>query len=69
LSTLTLTVDEGRQDEAAMKIQQVLVEIVILGSLAAFVLALLIATLGTAAGAVGSVNPRQIIQVVSHRIV
>jgi hypothetical protein len=52
--------------EAAMKIHHVLVEIVILGSVAACVLALLIATLGTAAGAVGVVKPQQTIQVLSH---
>ncbi len=44
-----------------MKIHHVLVEIVILGSVAACVLALLIATLGTAAGAVDSVRPPQTI--------
>ncbi len=48
-----------------MKIHHVLVEIVILGSVAACVLALLIATLGTAAGAVGAVRPPQTI---SHQI-
>jgi hypothetical protein len=46
-----------------MKIHRVLVEIVILGSVAACVLALLIATLGTAAGAVGTVRPSHGIQV------
>ena len=51
-----------------MKIHHVLVEIVILGSVAACVLALLIATLGTAAGAVGIVRPPQWIQVSSHHI-
>jgi hypothetical protein len=51
-----------------MKIHHVLVEIVILGSVAACVLALLIATLGTAAGAVGVAKPPQTIQVLSHHI-
>lgn len=51
-----------------MKIQNVLVEILILGSVAACVLALLIATLGTAAGAVGMVRPPQVIHVSSHHI-
>jgi hypothetical protein len=63
----TATKNEER-GEAAMKIHHVLVEIVILGSVAACVLALLIATLGTAAGAVGVVRPRQTIQVLSHHI-
>jgi len=49
-----------------MKIHHVLVEIVILGSIAACVLALLIATLGTAAGAVGMVRPPHTINVSSH---
>jgi hypothetical protein len=49
-----------------MKIQQVLVEIVLLGSVAACILALLIATLGTAAGAVGMVRPPQTMHVLSH---
>jgi hypothetical protein len=51
-----------------MKIHQVLVEIVLLGSVAACVLALLIATLGTAAGAVGMVTPPQALHVLSHSI-
>jgi hypothetical protein len=57
-----------KRDEAAMKIHHVLVEIVILGSVAACVLALLIATLGTAAGVVGVVKPPQTIQILSHHI-
>jgi len=57
-----------RRGEIAMKIHHVLVEIVILGSIAACVLALVIATLGTAAGAVGAVRPSQAIQIFSHNI-
>jgi hypothetical protein len=78
VSILTLTRDDAerqrpkttkrreKKDEAAMKMHQVLVEILILGSVAACVLALLIATLGTAAGVVGAVSPSQAIQSLSH---
>jgi hypothetical protein len=51
-----------RREEAAMKIHRVLVEIVLVASVAACVLALLIATLGMAAGSVGMVTPPQAIQ-------
>jgi len=50
-----------------MKIQHVLVEIVILGSVAACLLALVLATLGTAAGTVGVVARPPHIS--SHQIV